>query len=95
LLEIQEHFGLPSPALVEKDWYVMAIINNELLAWTEQLGDQAWADAREEFRNQHGRDCTPRKAWNSCSRHKAPTASKQSGNGSTRQMVRSFAREEE
>jgi hypothetical protein len=22
LLEIQEHFGLPSPALVEKDWYV-------------------------------------------------------------------------
>ncbi|MCC6778380.1 MAG: nucleotidyl transferase AbiEii/AbiGii toxin family protein [Hyphomicrobiales bacterium] len=23
LLEIQEHFGLPSPALVEKDWYVV------------------------------------------------------------------------
>jgi hypothetical protein len=23
LLEIQEHFGLPSPALVEKDWHVM------------------------------------------------------------------------
>jgi hypothetical protein len=23
LLEIQQHFGLPSPALVEKDWYVV------------------------------------------------------------------------
>jgi predicted nucleotidyltransferase component of viral defense system len=23
LLEVQEHFGLPSPALVEKDWYVV------------------------------------------------------------------------
>jgi len=23
LLEVQEHFGLPGPALVEKDWYVM------------------------------------------------------------------------
>jgi len=23
LLEVQKHFGLPSPALVEKDWYVV------------------------------------------------------------------------
>jgi len=23
LLEVQEHFGLPSPALIEKDWYVV------------------------------------------------------------------------
>jgi predicted nucleotidyltransferase component of viral defense system len=23
LLEVQEHFGLPSPALVEKDWHVV------------------------------------------------------------------------
>ena len=23
LLEVQEHFGLPGPALVEKDWYVV------------------------------------------------------------------------
>jgi hypothetical protein len=23
LLEIQQHFGLPSPALVEKDWHVV------------------------------------------------------------------------
>src|SRR4051812_27089924 len=23
LLEVQEHFGLPTPALVEKDWYVV------------------------------------------------------------------------
>jgi hypothetical protein len=23
LLAVQEHFGLPSPALVEKDWYVV------------------------------------------------------------------------
>jgi hypothetical protein len=23
LLEVQEHFGLPAPALVEKDWYVV------------------------------------------------------------------------
>jgi len=23
LLEVQQHFGLPSPALVEKDWYVV------------------------------------------------------------------------
>jgi hypothetical protein len=23
LLEVQEQFGLPGPALVEKDWYVM------------------------------------------------------------------------
>src|SRR5579863_2602391 len=23
LLEVQSHFGLPSPALVEKDWYVV------------------------------------------------------------------------
>jgi len=23
LLEVQRHFGLPSPALVEKDWYVV------------------------------------------------------------------------
>src|SRR4051794_41217059 len=23
LLEVQEHFGLPGPALVEKDWYVI------------------------------------------------------------------------
>jgi hypothetical protein len=23
LLDVQEHFGLPGPALVEKDWYVV------------------------------------------------------------------------
>jgi predicted nucleotidyltransferase component of viral defense system len=23
LLEVQKHFGLPSPALIEKDWYVV------------------------------------------------------------------------
>jgi hypothetical protein len=23
LLEVQEHFGLPSPGLVEKDWHVV------------------------------------------------------------------------
>ena len=23
LLEVQKHFGLPSPTLVEKDWYVV------------------------------------------------------------------------
>jgi hypothetical protein len=26
LLEVQKHFGLPSPALVEKDWYVVKAI---------------------------------------------------------------------
>jgi predicted nucleotidyltransferase component of viral defense system len=26
LLEVQAHFGLPSPALVEKDWYVKALV---------------------------------------------------------------------
>jgi predicted nucleotidyltransferase component of viral defense system len=26
LLEVQRHFGLPSPALVEKDWYVVKAI---------------------------------------------------------------------
>jgi predicted nucleotidyltransferase component of viral defense system len=27
LLEIQEHFGLPSPSLVEKDWYVVKALS--------------------------------------------------------------------
>jgi hypothetical protein len=27
LLEIQEHFGLPSPALVEKDWYMVKALS--------------------------------------------------------------------
>ena len=27
LLEVQEHLGLPSPALVEKDWYVVKAIS--------------------------------------------------------------------
>jgi predicted nucleotidyltransferase component of viral defense system len=26
LLEVQKHFGLPSPALVEKDWYVVKVL---------------------------------------------------------------------
>jgi hypothetical protein len=26
LLEVQKHFGLPNPALVEKDWYVVKAI---------------------------------------------------------------------
>lgn len=26
LLEVQKHFGLPSPALVEKDWYVIKVL---------------------------------------------------------------------
>jgi predicted nucleotidyltransferase component of viral defense system len=32
ILEVQEHFGLPSPALVEKDWYVVRALAATLSA---------------------------------------------------------------
>jgi hypothetical protein len=34
----------------------MALSCKELNAWCEQLGPDAWDDAREEFRKQNGRD---------------------------------------
>lgn len=33
LLEVQTHFGLPSPALVEKDWYVVRALAAETAVW--------------------------------------------------------------
>ena len=34
ILEVQEHFGLPSPALVEKDWYVVRALSATLATST-------------------------------------------------------------
>jgi hypothetical protein len=34
-------------------------LNDELNAWSERLGAQAFAEAREEYRRQHGRNGTP------------------------------------